>query len=93
MTQKQLRQMLQKYLMASYCYYLRYQSVMPDSEYDAMAKTLLKHWDEFQHQHKHLVDKEDLAAGTLFKMKFEDYPLMVIAAAEMWLEQSHSMDN
>ena len=76
--------MLQKYLMASYCYYLRYQSVMPDSEYDAMTKTLLKHLDEFQHQHKHLVDKEDLAVGILFKMKFEDYPLMVIATAEMW---------
>lgn len=85
MKEKELRQMLQKYLMASYCYYIRYHSVMPDAEYDQMAMILLKHWDEFDHQHKYLVTKEDLKAGTLYSVT--DYPKMVVGGAEIWLRE------
>jgi len=80
-----LKKSLQKYLMASYLYYIRYQSVMPDAEYDQLAKDLLEGWNNFKHQHKHLVSKEDLKAGTLFALKDDDYPLMVKAAADLWL--------
>jgi len=85
------KQALQKYLMASYLYYIRYQSVMPDSEYDEMAKVLLEQWDMFEHQHKHLVTPEDLKAGTLFRLRDEDYPLIVKCAADMWLRE-HGKD-
>ena len=81
---------LQKYLMASYLYYIRYQSVMPDSEYDELAKYLLEHWDTFEHLHKHLVTPEDLKAGTLFRLRDEDYPLIVKGAADMWVRDSET---
>lgn len=83
---KSLKSCLQKYLMASYAYYIRYTSVMPDSEYDDLAKYLLEHWHTFEHQHKHLVSEEDLKAGTLFSLNERGYPLMIQAAAEMWIQ-------
>lgn len=78
--------LLQKYLMASYAYYVRNTNVMPDEEYDKIAKLLLKYYDEFEHQHKHLVSKDDLGATTLYALKASDYPLMVVHAAEMWID-------
>lgn len=82
------KQALQKYLMASYLYYIRYQSVMPDSEYDALAKQLLEQWDTFDHAHKFLVTPEDLKAGTLYSLKDEQYPMIVKCAADIWLRES-----
>lgn len=79
------KEALSKYLMASYLYYIRYQSVMPDVEYDELSKYLMEHWDTFEHMHKHLVTQEDLQAGTLFALADGDYPLIVKGAAEMWL--------
>jgi len=82
------RSALQKYLMASYAYYIRYASVMPDAEYDMLAKVLRTAWPYFDHQHKHLVTLEDLNAGTLFRLKEEDYPMIVKQAAEMWIRKT-----
>lgn len=81
------RHALQKYLMASYAYYIRYVSVMPDAEYDQLAKTLRVAWPYFEHQHKHLVTLEDLNAGTLFGLNEDDYPMIVKQAAEMWITE------
>lgn len=81
-------QMLARFLMASYAYYIRYQSLMPDQEFDKLALDLKECWDDFEHMHKHLVTIEDLNAGSLFAMREEDYPLMVRGAAEMWIRES-----
>lgn len=83
---------LQKYLMASYVYYILDQNVMPDMEYDELARYLLEHYDEFEHQHKHLVTKEDLSAGTLFALKEEDYPRMVVGGVAYWIEAQEQAD-
>lgn len=75
---------LQLYLMSSYYYYCVYDSIIEDSEYDRLAKRLLKHYDKWQdHQHAYLVTKEDLKAGTLYTLKAEDYPTVVKVAADM----------
>jgi NAD-dependent DNA ligase len=79
--------MLQKYLMLSYCYYIRNVSLVSDEEYDVLAKQLLLNWDSFEHQHKYLVSKEDLEAGTLYHLSALSYPLMVIHAAEIWMKK------
>lgn len=78
------QKVLQRYLMASYCYYILHKSPITDEEYDQLAKVLLKYWDQFEHQHKHLVTKDDLDAGTLYALRRDDYPLMVQNAAELW---------
>lgn len=77
---------LQQYLCSSFLYYCRMESVISDTEYDMLAKRLLESYDEWQtHMHAHLVTKEDLEAGTLYKLKAADYPPMVRLAAEMWM--------
>lgn len=80
-----LKSLLQAYLMTSYLYYSMNVSVILDDLYDLIAKTLLAHYDQFEHQHKHLVSKADLEAGTLYHLRGGDYPLMVQMAAEKWL--------
>lgn len=84
------KQMLQAYLMASYAYYICFRSVMRDEEFDRLCKLLLESWDSFEHQHKHLVAPEDLKAGTAFKLRRQDYPLMVVCAAELWMSEGET---
>ena len=79
--------LLQKFLMASYLYYQTSRSPIPDEEYDHICQLLLKYWGEFEHQHKHLVTKEDLEAGTLYALPLDKYPLMVRNAAELWARE------
>lgn len=80
-----LKKLLQAYLMTSYLYYTCNVSVILDDLYDSIAKTLLKHYDQFDHQHKHLVSKADLEAGTLYHLRGNDYPQMVQTAADLWM--------
>jgi NAD-dependent DNA ligase len=72
--------------MASYAYYILDKSIMPDSEYDSIAKTLLEHWDSFEHPHKYLLTKDDLRAGTAFAIK--EYPNRVKYAVEQFLRET-----
>lgn len=74
---------LQSYLIASYCYYIMDKPIMEDEAYDKLAKQLLKGWWGFRHPHKKLVTVGDLKAGTLYKLKAEDYPSIVKGAAEV----------
>lgn len=77
---------LQRYLMASYAYYILSDNLMSDTEYDQLGRYLLDHYDQFEHQHKHLVTKGDLEAGTLFALKEEDYPRIVEGGVAYWIE-------
>lgn len=80
------KQALQKYLMLSYLYYVRMESVVEDAEYDALAKFLLSRYNDWQdHQHAYLVSKEDLESGTLYAVSQKDYPKMIVASADVWL--------
>ena len=78
---------LQRWLMASYAYYIEDVSLLADTQYDADAKLLLKYWDDFEHVHKHLVTRGDLEAGTLFRLSMKDYPLPVVGGAKHWITQ------
>ena len=50
------------YLMFSYLYYVKNISLIEDTEFDQMCKTLLEKLDGLTHMHKHLVQKENLTA-------------------------------
>jgi len=69
------------YLMASYLYYIENESMMYDHEYDYLCKFIYDNFDNIQHRHKYLIDKESLKAGTGYKLNKEDYPQIVIGAA------------
>ena len=52
------------YLMFSYLYYEKDISLIEDTEFDKLCRTLLEKYDSVEHMHKHLVSKESLTAGT-----------------------------
>lgn len=76
--------LLQTFLMSSYLYYKHDVSPIPDEKFDRVCQHLAKLWDTFEHQHKYLVTKDDLEAGTGYAIK--DYPLMVQLAALSWMD-------
>ena len=68
------------YLMAAYVYYYHDDQLISDADFDQMAKLLLEKYDTIEHRHKHLISKEDLAAGTLL-LSEDQYPSMAKGAA------------
>lgn len=69
------------FLMASYLYYVHHRSLLSDALYDQMAREMLANWEDVDHRHKHMITTGDLEAGTLYRHKGGDYPLMVRGAA------------
>ena len=56
--------MVPYYLMAAYAYYKDDEPIFSDAFFDNLAKTMLARWDDIEHFHKELINKEDLVAGT-----------------------------
>lgn len=72
------------FLSSSYAYYLKYESLLKDETFDKLCSFLLENYDKLEHQHKHLVTKGMLKAGTAHNLKEEDYPLIVrISSSEL----------
>ena len=74
------------WLSASYAYYLRYESLLSDSAFDKMSKYILDNYESLEHNHKHLVTKEMLIAGSGYNLKEEDYPLIVRVSTEEFVK-------
>ena len=75
------------YLILSYAYYIEDESLVTDTEYDNICRRLLDKFDEMEHRHKHLISKDDLAAGTGYTLTKKDYPQIVIGAAKQLREE------
>tara|TARA_B110000261_G_scaffold163963_1_gene211539 strand:+ start:4964 stop:5188 length:225 start_codon:yes stop_codon:yes gene_type:complete len=60
--------------MASYAYYEESDPIFSDSYFDTLAKNILKEWDNLDHYHKHLLDRDVLEAGSYIGK----YPTIVI---------------
>ena len=59
--------------MFSYLYYEKNITLIDDTEFDQMCKTLLDKYDELKHMHKHLVKKESLTGyGTGYDIKYTE---------------------
>jgi len=74
------------YLMYSYLYYEKNETIVSDDVYDKLCKKLYDEWDNVKHFHKYLIDKETLTAGTGFSLK---YPLRVQEAALLLLKDNN----
>lgn len=70
------------YLMTSYLYYHRGESVISDALFDEICERLKLALPGLTHPHKDLIDLEALDAGTGFHLAEHDYPDMVRGAAE-----------
>jgi len=73
------------YMMSSYLYYQKDQSVLSDPDFDDMCKRILSEWKSITHQHKCRVSRKALEAGTGYSIK--RYPTIVMSAAERWYEE------
>ena len=71
------------YLMSSYLYYEEDRSVLSDADFDDLCKMMLDKWDDIEHYHKHLIEKDQLKAGTGYYLKYK-YPTIVVDAAKSW---------
>ena len=49
-----------KYLMCAYAYYELDKPLIEDFEFDQLAKDILENWNNIQHMHKHLLNKDML---------------------------------
>lgn len=76
------------YLMASWLYYCRDVAMISDSLFDEICETLYAHWDDVEHMHKHLIDREALKAGTGYYIPKDKYPGMTRAAAAAFVNAS-----
>lgn len=66
------------YLMASYAYYEKDDPILSDDFYDKLAKKIIKQWDNIEHYHKYLLNKDMLEAGSYIGK----YPSIVLDALE-----------
>ena len=77
------------YLCYSYLYYEENKSLISDSEYDIICKRLHKNWDQVEHMHKHLIDKNSLLAGTGYYLKYNDRIRNAARALARWTEEGN----
>jgi len=44
--------------------------IIEDIEYDELCRELKEKWDNVEHYHKHLIDKQSLGAGTGYELQY-----------------------
>ena len=71
------------YMMCSYLYYQKDESVISDELFDQICKKILDNWKDIKHPHKRRIKKSDLEAGTGYAIK--KYPSIVMSSADRWL--------
>lgn len=75
---KNTNMMVPWYLMAAYAYYKQDDPIFSDNFFDDMGKTMLEIWDDIEHFHKHLINTDDLTAGTYLG----EYPERVVGGLQ-----------
>ena len=73
-----INMMVPWYIMAAYAYYVEDKPILEDSTFDRLANRIQDHWDEIKHEHKHLLTKDMLTAGTYLG----EYPSKVKGAVD-----------
>lgn len=77
------------YLMSSYGYYQKDESLLSDPVYDKMCKYILDNWENLNHKLKYLVPKESLHAGTGFNIPFYSFPYGFINIIEGLIKEMY----
>jgi len=78
------------YLMASYAYHQLDNPIISDTCWESLCQRLYEEWDNVDHMHKHLIQREALQAGTGFYISNESYPTMVKGAVGHLLKKGVS---
>lgn len=73
------------WIVSSYCYYIKNESLMSDTAFDKLSKWMLDNFHTLEHTHKHLLSKDALRMGTGAFIKEDDYPLRVKVTADSFI--------
>lgn len=76
-----------KFLVTSYAYYYLNFSIISDEEFDEICQYIHFNFDEIEHPHKYLLDKESLKAGTGYHIKENQFPTIVKNTAKMLIKE------
>ena len=68
----------------NYLYYVKDNPEISDFEFDQLAKDILENWNNIQHMHKHLLNKDMLVAGTYLG----EYPNLVKGAVADYIREN-----
>lgn len=74
-------------LIAGYAYHHLDRPILSDGCWDALCRQALAQWDTLQHPHKHLISRDDLAAGSLYALPAESYPTIAVSSARRLLSE------
>jgi len=66
-----------RYLVYGYLYYIWDRPIVEDKTFDAICRRLYREFDNVEHQHGYLLDRDALQAGTAYRLLDTDYPLIV----------------
>jgi len=73
------------YLMSSYLYYEHDKNVIDDIQFDYLCKKLYDNWDSVEHMHKHLIDKDNLKAGSGYGITYTN---LIMSSALKWYKEN-----
>ena len=80
-----LNRLVPIYLMSSYLYYEHDKNVLDDTQFDYLCKKLYDNWDSVEHMHKHLIDKDNLKAGSGYGITYTN---LIMSSALKWYEEN-----
>ena len=80
---------ISEYLIYSYLYYIKNESLISDQEFDKITIVLKDNWELVEnsnHPHKHLLNYDSICGSTGFDLKGK-YPTIVKMTANMMINQ------
>ena len=80
-----LNRLVPIYLMSSYLYYEHDKNVIDDTQFDYLCKKLYDNWDSVEHMHKHLLDKDNLKAGSGYGITYTN---LIMSSALKWYKEN-----
>lgn len=87
-----INKLISEYLINSYIYYEKGESIIQDSEYDEICIELLERFEEIEtcsHPHKQLIDKNSLEATTGYDL-VGLFPLIVQTAGNQLIYEKNN---
>lgn len=69
------------FLMTSWLYYHKDINIISDVAFDRLCRIIDESWSDIKHNHKHLIRRSDMKAGTGYSIPDHKFPLRVKSAA------------
>ena len=79
-----LNRLVPIYLMSSYLYYEHDKNVLDDTQFDYVCKKLYDNFDDVTHMHKHLLEKDNLKAGSGYGITYTN---LIMSSALAWYKE------